>query len=115
MPKRSGQNSKMKLKNFKETLIEELKDPIFAVTYLKDAIDENDIEGFLLAVRDVIEARGGMGKLAVKIPNLHRVSLYKALSKNGNPLFATMIDVLNAIGIGLKPYLKESSGRAKAA
>jgi len=106
----------MKLRDFKETLLEDLKDPEFAVHYLTDALEENDIAGFLLAVRDVIEARGGVGKFSAQAGSLHRVSLYKTLSDNGNPLFATMVDILNALGVGLRPYLKdEPSARSKSA
>jgi probable addiction module antidote protein len=93
------------MRSFKRPLIDALKNPEFAVHYLSDAVNERDLDGFLLAVRDVIEARGGMGRLASRVPHLHRVSLYKALSESGNPLFATMIEILHSLGIGLKPYL----------
>ena len=74
----------MKTRDYKESLLADLQDPRFAISYLSDAVEENDVEGFLLAVRDVIEARGGVGMLSAEIDNLHRVSLYKALSENGN-------------------------------
>lgn len=96
----------MKFTSFQKYLIERLQDPKFAALYLTDAIKEGDVDSFLLAVRDIIEARGGMGKASKGLPNIHRVSLYKALSKNGNPLFSTMIDILDSLGFGLKPYVK---------
>lgn len=95
--------------DFKQTFSEELKDPKVATDYLDDAlqsaIEENDITGFLLALRDVVEALGGVGKIAKELP-IHRVAVYKALSENGNPLFATIIQCAETIGIGFKPYIK---------
>lgn len=97
----------MKTRDFKEDLLKDLQDPGFAISYLTDAVEEKDVEGFLLAVRDVIEARGGIGPFSAEIENMHRVSLYKALSRNGNPLFSTMIEILNSLGIGLRPYIRD--------
>jgi probable addiction module antidote protein len=106
----------MRFPKFEESLLRELENPEFLIHYLADAVEENDVEGFLLAVRDVIEARGGMGKFSKKIKTMHRVSLYKALSKNGNPLFATMLEILDSLGIGLMPYIKEKrTGQARRA
>ena len=78
----------VELINFKDTLIEDLKDPAYARTYLSVALEEyeKDQDGFafLTALRDVAEARGGIGKLAKKT-NLNRENLYKVLSSKGNP------------------------------
>lgn len=46
----------MKLKNLNETLMREFQDPDFAALYLKEALKENGMEGFLLALRNVIQA-----------------------------------------------------------
>ncbi len=102
----SSKKSRARLVEFQPFLIESLEDPEVSANYLTDAIEHGDINLFLLAVRNVIEARGGMGKASKGLPNIHRVSLYKALSKNGNPLFSTMIDILDSLGFGLKPYVK---------
>lgn len=101
----------MKLKDFKGLLNEELKDPENALLYLQDAIDERDVPGLLLALRDVIEAQGGIADVAKK-SSLHRVSLYKALSTAGNPLFSTVISVLDSLNIGLQLCSKSTLRRA---
>ena len=44
---------------------------------------------FLLALRDVVEAHGGVGQLA-KVAKLNRESLYKLLSKDGNPRLSSL-------------------------
>jgi probable addiction module antidote protein len=51
------------------------------------------------ALGDVARARG-MSKIA-KAAGLGRESLYKALSAEGNPEFATVLKVLSSLGLKL--------------
>lgn len=59
-----------KLRKFKDALLEDLKDPQYAQTYLSVALEEyeqdRDVSAFLMALRDVVEAKGGIAKLAEK-------------------------------------------------
>ena len=54
-------------RNFRDYHIEQLRDPEAAKVYLTVALDDyeknGEIEAFLLAVRDVAEAQGGMSWL----------------------------------------------------
>ncbi len=88
-------------RNFKDYHIEQLRDPEDAKIYLSVALEDyeknEDIEAFLLAVRDVAEAQGGMSKLAKRV-NLTHEGLYKALSENGNPRLNTMGKILHGLG-----------------
>ena len=73
------------LRNFKDYHIEKLKNPKEARAYLSLALfdyeKDNDIDDFLLAIRDVAQARGGLGKLA-QDTRLNRQNLYRALSED---------------------------------
>ena len=60
-----------------------LKDLDFAAGYITEAIEEGEA-AFLLAVRDVVEAQGGIGELA-KSTSLNCEGLYDMLSEKGNP------------------------------
>ena len=84
--------------------IELLQDQQTAAAYLKVALDEYQEDGntevFLLALRNVAEARGGIGKLAQKT-HLNRQSLYQTLSSRGNPRLDTLGKVLLALGFHL--------------
>ena len=88
-------------RNFKDYHIEQLRDPEDAKIYLSVALEDyeknEDIEAFLLAVRDVAEAQGGMSKLAERA-NLTHEGLYKALSENGNPRLNTVGKILHGLG-----------------
>ena len=64
--------------------------------YLDEVAKENDPSAFLKAIETVARAKG-MTKTA-KAAGISREGLYKALSSNGNPSFATVCKILNAIG-----------------
>ncbi|XGA78596.1 putative addiction module antidote protein [Halomonas sp. CH40] len=91
------------MKSHDEAVIEMLRaDPDMALNYLRTAFDELDEEGgesaFLLALRHVVEAKGGMGLVAERA-QVSRESLYRALSPKGNPTLRTMTAVIKATGI----------------
>jgi len=69
--------------------------------YLQAAIDEAAGEPSLIvaALGDIARARGMM-QLA-KETGLSREGLYKALSPEGNPSFATIAKVIEALGLRL--------------
>ncbi len=87
--------------SYYKDLIDDLKNPKEAVAYLNAALESGDKNAFLLALRNVAEAQGGMSRLA-RLSKLHRVSLYKMLSKQGNPGIENLIPLLNALGASLQ-------------
>lgn len=87
-------------KSYQESLIESLKDPTEAAAYLNAALEDGEPEVFLLALRDVVNCFGGIGKLAATT-SLNRENLYRMLSTKGNPEFFSLSTVLNAIGFRL--------------
>ena len=88
------------ISSYQKDLIEALKDPCEAAAYLNAAIEEGDREVFLLALRNVAEANGGMGAIAAKA-NLSRESLYRMLSKRGNPEIKSLFTLLHTMGLRL--------------
>lgn len=100
--------------SYHEELIELLKKPKEADLYLRIAMDEyhedKDTEAFLLALRNIAEAKGGMSKLA-KITRLNRQNLYNVLSKKGNPTLDTLDSVLKGLGykLAIQPEQKRKS------
>lgn len=88
-------------KDYEEFLIEQLKKDRFAVDYLNEALKDKNQKYFLLAIKHVIEARGGMAEFARKT-NLNRGNLYQILSENGNPEFETILKILDALGLKFK-------------
>ena len=64
------------------------------------ALEDIDPELFLLALRNVAEAQGGVAQLAEKA-KLNRESLYKILSERGNPELKSLDALLHALGFRL--------------
>lgn len=65
--------------------------------WLEDAPD--DVAGIARALGDIARAKG-MAQVAADA-GLSRESLYRALSENGNPSFATVLKVAKALGVRL--------------
>src|SRR5215467_2721480 len=89
-----------KSRNYRNHLVESLKDPTEASEYLNAALEDGEPEVFLLALRDVVDSYGGMGKLAAST-SLNRENLYRMLSTKGNPEFFSLSTVLDAVGFRL--------------
>ena len=102
-------------RKFKDFHIAQLRDPEDAKIYLSVALEDygknEDIDAFLLAVRDVAEAQGVVSKLAERV-NLTDEGLYKILSENGNPQLNTMRKILHELGFKLSIEARESQLQA---
>jgi probable addiction module antidote protein len=88
----------MKLRKFEDYLHEKLRDPEYAAIYVQVALEDDGIEEFLHALREVAIAQGGVQKLAEE-SQYGRESLYKSLSKQGNPRIKTVNDILHTLGM----------------
>ena len=93
--------TKAKTKTLAYDVSEQLRTPEEMAAYLDawlvDAPD--DAGGITRALGDIARARG-MSQVA-RDTGLSRESLYKALSENGNPSFATVLKVALALGVRL--------------
>jgi probable addiction module antidote protein len=89
-----------RIESYREALLESLKNPEEAAHYLNACLEDPDARVFLLALRDVAEAHGGIRTLS-QDTRLNRESLYRMLSKSGNPSLASLAAVLNACGLRL--------------
>jgi probable addiction module antidote protein len=63
-------------------------------------MEEGDRALFLLALRNVAEAHGGMAAVSEKA-KLNRESLYRMLSRKGNPEIKSIFTLLNSMGLKL--------------
>jgi probable addiction module antidote protein len=69
------------------------------IAYLDAAFEDGDPALIMAVLGDIARAKG-MSQVASEA-GLGRESLYKALSPTGNPEFATVLKVLNALGLQL--------------
>ena len=95
-------------KDYEIGLYERLQNPAYATEYLQAAL-EDDEEGsdavFLLALRDV--AKANRMTYVADATGLNRESLYKMLSRRGNPGINSLKAVLSAVGLRLSVEVAE--------
>ena len=86
--------------DYEAGLLEDLIDPDEASAYLKAALEEGDRAVFLIAIKQIVNARGGLTKVA-KDSNLNRVSLQEMLSGESSPRLDSVSKVLKSLGMKL--------------
>ena len=115
---RSAQ-SKMRRKkqrnlNYKADLLADLRESAeFAAEYLSAAYSDSR-GAFLVALRDVVEARKGIAKVAAQA-KVNRESLYRSLSDAGNPTLSTLNSIWNVLGLEIKFQPKAAKPKALVA
>ncbi len=101
-----------------EAAVELLRsDPETINEYLRAALDGIDEPGgetaFLMALKHVALARGGIAKVASNI-GMKREAVSRALSPRGNPTLRTLKTLMQALGLRLDAYVT-GERRTKAA
>jgi len=93
--------TRAKTKTVAYDVAQQLRTPEEMAAYLDAWFEEapDDAAGIARALGDIARARG-MTQVA-RDAGLSRESLYKALSENGNPSFATVLKVARALGVRL--------------
>lgn len=84
---------------YEDGLKASLTNPDEAAAYLNAALEENDQEIFLLALRDVAEVRSF--SQVDQGAYLNRENLYRMLSPTGNPQLSSLTALLRSIGLRL--------------
>lgn len=90
---------KEKLKTTKWDVVDYLKTDEDMAAYLEAAMGDGHPAVIATAIGNIARAKG-MTQVARKA-GIGRVSLYKALSPDGNPEFATVLKVVRALGLRL--------------
>ena len=91
----------VKTKTIPYDVAQQLRTPQEMAAYLDGWLNEapDDAAGIARALGDIARAKG-MTQVA-KDAGLSRESLYRALSADGNPSFATVLKVARALGVKL--------------
>ena len=89
----------MKTVAYKKILQKKLDDPEIAAEYLTACYEEGP-DVFLIGLRDVVEAHGGVAR-AAELSKLNRENLYRLFSRAGNPRLSSLNSILSALGLKL--------------
>jgi len=95
----AAMKKKEKLKTTKWDVVDYLKTDDDMADYLEAAMEDGHPAVITTAIGNIARAKG-MTQVARKA-GIGRVSLYKALSPDGNPEFATVLKVVRALGLRL--------------
>ena len=84
------------------------EDPAFATQFLNDALEEGEQADLLIALRQVVQAFGGVSIIAEKA-HLNPTQLYRMLSPEGNLELRSLTAVLKAMGMrfSIQPLRRE--------
>jgi probable addiction module antidote protein len=85
--------------SYQEGLLSSLANPEEAAEYLNAALEDGSQEVFLMALRDVANAKG-ISAIA-KETDLNRENLYRILKQTGNPKLKSLNSVLHSVGLKL--------------
>ena len=84
---------------YENNLKADLRDPVEAAEYLNAALEDGSQEVFLMALKDVANAKG-ISEIA-RETKLNRENLYRILSTQGNPKLKSLNSVLHSVGLKL--------------
>jgi probable addiction module antidote protein len=76
------------------------EDPALAAEYLNDVLETGDDVDLMLALRSLSKAFGGIQEVARRA-DANSNTMYRTLSKQGNPSLKTLRAVLSAMGLRL--------------
>tara|TARA_R110000868_G_scaffold315755_1_gene576643 strand:- start:5040 stop:5342 length:303 start_codon:yes stop_codon:yes gene_type:complete len=91
--------------SFDSYLERRLSDPKLACQFIIQAIEENDSEYLKVALGEIVKAYG-VSDIAVQT-GLTRQTIYKMLSKTGNPTHKNLIAILDSLGLELTVRTKK--------
>jgi probable addiction module antidote protein len=84
---------------YENNLKTDLRDHVEAAEYLNAALEDGSQEVFLMALKDVANAKG-ISEIA-RETKLNRENLYRILSTQGNPKLKSLNSVLHSVGLKL--------------
>ena len=97
-----------------EYVREAIRDPKDAAAYLSAAAEEGDNAAFLLALKDVLEAHGGLSELS-RDTGLNRANLHKLLHGRSSPRLDTLTKLLHSAGLRITIQPARRKGRPRSA
>lgn len=99
--------------NYQDDLLKRLQSSRYAAQYLRVAFEEGDERVFLLALKNVVTAAGGVTEVAAR-SDISRQHLHRVLSGKGNPTLVTLKSILKAVSVKLD-FIPQSGSKSRIA
>lgn len=94
---------------YTDYLKDSLRDTTEAAEYLNAALETGDLPLFTLALKDVVDALGGGVAQTSQKSHLNRESLYRMLSRQGNPRLTSLHSVIDSLGLKIHITAKKGA------
>lgn len=91
--------------SYHEKLIQDLQNPLEAAAYIEVVLEEGDPKMLSKALKNVIEAQGGINQLSLQVQQLYR-QFEQMLSEKGEIEFYNLNSLLDALGLQLAVTVK---------
>ncbi|AVH74228.1 helix-turn-helix domain-containing transcriptional regulator [Nostoc sp. 'Lobaria pulmonaria (5183) cyanobiont'] len=91
--------------SYHEKLIQDLQDPLEAAAYIEVVLEEGDAKMLSKALKNIIEARGGVDRLSAQVKELYN-KLDQMLLEKGEIEFYSLNSLLDALGLHLAVTVK---------
>lgn len=91
--------------SYHEKLIQDLKNPLEAAIYIEVVLEESDPKMLSKALKNVIEAHGGVDRLSAQVKELYN-KLDQMLLEKGEIEFYSLNSLLDALGLHLAVTVK---------
>ena len=91
--------------SYYEELIKTLKDPLEAAPYIEVVLEEGDPKMLRKALKNIIEAQGGVDKLLERVKQCYE-KLVQMLEEKGEVDFYCLSALLDALGLQLAVTVK---------
>ncbi|MHC5933432.1 helix-turn-helix domain-containing transcriptional regulator [Nostoc sp.] len=92
--------------SYHEKLIQDLKNPLEAAAYIEVILEEGDPKMLSKALKNVIEANGGIDRLSAQVKELYN-KLDQVLSDKGEIEFYSLNYLLDTLGLYLAVKVKQ--------
>ena len=111
---RTGKTTRLASQSRPFRAADHLRSEAEVAAYIEAMLEDGDPRAVPIALRTVVDAVGGMAALADKT-GLSRETLYRTLSKRGNPRLDTLAVILAAFGLRLtvQPAQKSRGRRSE--
>ncbi len=91
--------------SYHEKLIQDLKNPLEAAAYIEVVLEEGDAKMLSKALKNVIEAHGGIDRFSAQVKELYN-KLEQVLSDKGEIEFYSLNSLLDTLGLHLAVTVK---------
>ncbi len=99
---------KNKYRSIDDLLEDYLHDPEFAMSFLNQALEDEDVDALKVSLKDIIRVHGNVSNLA-KEAHISRGTIYNVINGRGQMEIGTVLKLIHAPGYNLTVSKREQT------